>query len=300
MYLYRKVTSWPFSRIPGNRNYRYIVCSVEVSVVGNPQRLPEVQDALGNAPIQQLVLKQVLSTTSKHTSTSTCTSISDTSTPHTSTFVTKEDDSDSDKTIIYELSSPDETISTIDCDKTVLPYDSDETVLPYDSDETVLPYDSDETVLPYDSDETVLPYDSDETVLPSDSDETVLPYDNDETVLPSDNDETVLPYDSDETVLPSDNDETVLPYDSDETVLQHDNDRCCTTPDLFSEPDSSTTPLIHLTNTPPLHVVQQFQTSERLHFQQLRSYNMTPPLKRTHTTQTISKGRKRLRIHKRT
>ncbi len=137
----------------------------------------------------------------------------------------------------------------------------------------------------------VLPYDSDESVLPYDSDETVLPYDSDETVLPSDNDETVLPYD---------NDETVLPYDSDETVLQHDNDRCCTTPELFSEPDSSTAPLLHLPNIPPLHVVQQFQTSERLQFQQLRSYNMTPPLKRTHTTQTInSKGRKRLRIHKR-
>ena len=82
-----------------------------------------------------------------------------------------------------------------------------------------------------------------------DSDETVLPYDSVETVLPYDSDETVLPYDSDETVLPSDSDETVLPYDSDETVLPFKSDY---TEELFSEPDCST-PLRHLTDTPPPH-----------------------------------------------
>ena len=129
LFVVRKVTSQPFSRIPGNRSFRYIVCSVEVLVKGASQQLPEVRDALGSAPLEQLTLKQTIHVPTLQTLTPT---------PHASTSHTQ---ADSDTTIMYESPQP-------DSDETVLPYDSDETVLPYDSDETVLPYDSDETVLP--------------------------------------------------------------------------------------------------------------------------------------------------------
>ena len=60
LFVFRKVTSQPFSRIPGNRSFRYIVCSVEVLVKGASQQLPEVRDALGSAPLEQLTLKQTI------------------------------------------------------------------------------------------------------------------------------------------------------------------------------------------------------------------------------------------------
>ncbi len=56
----RKVTSAPFSRLPENRNFRYIVCTLEVSVKGDVQRLPEVRDALGNTSLERLTIKQQL------------------------------------------------------------------------------------------------------------------------------------------------------------------------------------------------------------------------------------------------
>ncbi len=67
--LFRKVTSRPYSSIPGNRSYRHTVCDVEVLVRGHPQRQAEVQDALGNAPLRRLVIKQLTTTTYTHTST---------------------------------------------------------------------------------------------------------------------------------------------------------------------------------------------------------------------------------------
>ena len=169
LFVFRKVTSQPFSRIPGNRSFRHIVCSVEVLVKGASQQLPEVRDALGSAPLERLTLKQSIHVPTLQTLTpmphaSTSHTQANTSTPTLGTYKYDADD-DSDTTIMYESPHP-------DSDETVLPYDSDETVLPYDSDETVLPSDSDETVLPSDSDETVLPYDSDETVLPFKSDYT--------------------------------------------------------------------------------------------------------------------------------
>ena len=169
LFVFSKVTSQPFSRIPGNRSFRHIVCSVEVLVKGASQQLPEVRDALGSAPLERLTLKQTIHVPTLQTLTptphaSTSHTQANTSTPTLGTYKNDADD-DSDTTIMYESPQP-------DSDETVLPYDSDETVLPSDSDETVLPSDSDETLLPSDSDETVLPYDSDETVLPFKSDYT--------------------------------------------------------------------------------------------------------------------------------
>ena len=160
LFVFRKVTSQPFSRIPGNRSFRHIVCSVEVLVKGASQQLPEVRDALGSAPLERLTLKQTIHVPTLQTLTptphaSTSHTQANTSTPTLGTYKNDAND-DSDTTIMYESPQP-------DSDETVLPYDSDETVLPYDSDETVLPSDSDETVLPYDSDETVLPFKSDYT-----------------------------------------------------------------------------------------------------------------------------------------
>ena len=46
LFVFRKVTSQPFSRIPGYRSFRHIVCSVEVLVKGASQQLPEVREML--------------------------------------------------------------------------------------------------------------------------------------------------------------------------------------------------------------------------------------------------------------
>ncbi len=113
------MTSAPFSRLPGNRNFLYIVCTLEVSVKGDVQRLPEVRDALRNTSLERLTIKQQLRN------------------PTLPTLIPSP--SDSDITIIYNESPQP------DSDDTHLPYDSDETVLPEDSDETELHYDSDET-----------------------------------------------------------------------------------------------------------------------------------------------------------
>ena len=127
LFVFRKVTSQPCSRIPGNRSFRHIVCSVEVLVKGASQQLPEVRDALGSAPLERLTLKQTIHVPTLQTLTPTPHAFTshtqaNTSTPTLGTYKNDADD-DSDTTIMYESPQP-------DSDKTVLPYDSDETVLP--------------------------------------------------------------------------------------------------------------------------------------------------------------------------
>ena len=262
LFVFRKVTSQPFSRIPGNRSFRHIVCSVEVLVKGASQQLPEVRDALGSAPLERLTLKQTIHVPTLQTLTptphaSTSHTQANTSTPTLGTYKNDADD-DSDTTIMYESPQP----------------DSDETVLPYDSDETVLPYDSDETVLPYDSDETVLPSDSDETVLPSDSDETVLPYDSDETVLPFKSDYT----------------EELFSEPDCSTPLRHLTDTPPHTPTHFTTLPPLSTDFIHSYSTPPLQRHDDSNSTPPL-----------PGQKRKHTATKMFRkqlrGRKRIQLH---
>ena len=104
--VFRKVTSQPFSRIPGNRSFRYIVCSVEVLVKRESQQLPEVRDAVGSAPLERLTLKQTIHVPTLQTLTptphaSTSHTQANTSTPTLGTYKNDADD-DFDTTIMYE------------------------------------------------------------------------------------------------------------------------------------------------------------------------------------------------------
>ncbi len=226
----------------------------------------------GHPQRQAVVIKQLTTTTYTHTSTLT----------HTSTSVTPTTTSTCTLTLTHTSTSMTPTTTSRTATLHAPTYEPQERS---DSD-------SDTTII---YDQTTR--DSDNTMLQPDSDETV-----------SYNRRSFTP----ELFSEPDSDETRLQSDIDETWLQNDNDRHSFTPELCSEPDSDETRLQHDSDstperdfsTPPIHLTdtlqQQFATSTSLRHRQIRSYNVTPPLRRRHRTQTVFQGRKRLRIQKRT